>query len=397
MKVLLVGNYALDRQPSMLGFTELVETGLQRAGHEARTLSPPIVVGRLSRHLPRFSKWFGYLDKLVLFPPLLRIAERNADIVHICDHSNALYIPCDKLAPHVVTCHDLLAVRGSRGEETDCSASFLGKWLQRWISAGLTRADTVACVSTATLEDCNRLFPGIRSLELLPLALRYDLQPITEAECLARLNGLPGLDLTKAFVLHVGSSHPRKNREGVLRIFAKSADKLDAQLVFAGKPLTVSQRELAGRLRIADRIVETGAVSNELLAALYGRALAFLFPSRFEGFGWPMIEAQSCGCPVVCSNRAPFPEVAGDTALMRDVEDEGGFSKDIIRLATDKGFRSALIEQGHRNVQRYGPEAMTSKYIALYTRLIESSRGHDNETVALGAPAADGANSRTCW
>jgi glycosyltransferase involved in cell wall biosynthesis len=395
VKVLLVGNYALDRQPSMLGFAGLMKTGLQRAGHEARILSPPIIVGRLSRYAPRFSKWFAYLDKLALFPPLLRTAERSADIVHICDHSNALYIPYDKLVPHVVTCHDLLAVRGSLGEETDCSASFLGKWLQKWISGGLTRADTVACVSSATLGDFDRLFPGIRSLELLPLALRYDLKPITKEESLVRLRALPGLDLSKSFVLHVGSSHPRKNREGVLRIFAKSAERLDAQLVIAGKQLTASQQEMAERLGIADRVVEAGAVSNELLAALYGRALAFLFPSRFEGFGWPIIEAQSCGCPVVCSNRAPFPEVAGDTALMRDVEDEGGFSEDIIRLAMDKGFRSTVVQQGLRNVQRYSPEAMTSKYVALYTRVIESSRGHEAETVKLCAPTAGSANSQT--
>jgi glycosyltransferase involved in cell wall biosynthesis len=371
VKILLVSNYLLDRQHSMLGFALLMEQGLREAGHDVRTLHPPVVFGRLGRWLPVASKWLAYMDKFLLLPPLLREAARRADLVHICDHSNAIYVPRKRRIPHVVTCHDLLAVRGGLGEQTDCPASTLGTLLQRWIVRGLMRADGLACDSTATLEDANRLLVGRRQPpELLPIALKYDYKPVAERERLERLKDITWLDRTKSFVLHVGSSLRRKNREGILRVFARVVQKADLQLVFAGKSLEPSQRQLAAQLNVLDRVVETGEISNELLLALYGSALAFFFPSRFEGFGWPVIEAQSCGCPVVCSNREPLPEVAGDSALMRDAEDEEGFAEDILRLSTDARLRSGLIEKGYQNVLRYRPETMISRYVSFYERVL---------------------------
>jgi glycosyltransferase involved in cell wall biosynthesis len=375
VKILLVANYRPDRQPSMLGFASLMEQGLKNAGHRVQKAHPPVVFGRLARWLPVASKWLGYLDKFVLFPPLLRQAARDADIVHICDHSYAMYARKGRRIPYVVTCHDLLAVRGGFGEQTDCPASPFGRILQRWIVRGLRRADGVACDSTATLVDATRFLSASgRALELLPLALRYDYKPLSESERGERLKAVSGLDPNKPFVLHVGSSQRRKNREGVLRVFARIADKVDAQLVFAGKFLEPAQRQLAAQLKVLDRIVETGEISNELLIALYGGALVFFFPSRFEGFGWPIIEAQSCGCPVVCSDGGPFPEVAGDSALMRDVEDEGGFAADIVRLATDANLRAVVTQKGLQNTLRYRPEQMISKYVAFYERVLASAR-----------------------
>jgi glycosyltransferase involved in cell wall biosynthesis len=371
VKILLVGNYVLDRQHSMLGFALLMEQGLREAGHDVRTLHPPVVFGRLGRWLPVASKWLAYMDKFLLLPPLLREAARRADVVHICDHSNAMYVPQNRRIPHVVTCHDLLAVRGGLGEETDCPASPLGTLLQRWIVRGLMRADGLACDSTSTLEDANRLLAGRRQPpELLPIALKHVYKPVAERERLERLKDATWLDRTKSFVLHVGSSLRRKNREGILRVFARVVQKADLQLVFAGKPLEPSQRQLAAQLNVLNRIVEAGEISNELLLALYGSALVFFFPSRFEGFGWPVIEAQSCGCPVVCSDREPLPEVAGDSALMRDAEDEEGFAADILRLSTDARLRSGLIEKGYQNVLRYRPETMISRYVSFYERAL---------------------------
>ena len=371
MKVLLVGNYVPERQQSMLGFTKLMENGLTRAGHTVRTLHPPVMFGRLNPHFPSASKWLAYLDKILVLPPLLRGATRGVDIVHICDHSNAIYVPKKRQVPYVVTCHDLLAVRGGLKEQTDCPASRFGVLLQRWILRGLLRADGLACDSTATLEDARRLLGDReRPPELLPIALRYDYKPVAERDCSAQLQLVRGLDLSKPFILHVGSSIRRKNREGVLRVFAEVAEKFDAQLVFVGKPLEPSQIELAGNLNLTARIVQAGEVPDKLLSALYSRALVFFFPSRFEGFGWPIIEAQSCGCPVICSNSGPLPEVAGGSALMRNVDDEEGFAFEIVRLSSDTKLRASLIEKGFQNVRRYRPETMISRYVSLYMRVL---------------------------
>src|ERR1051326_735523 len=132
----------------MLGFTGLMEQGLKNAGHDVQTLYPPVVFGRVGQRVPAASKWLGYIDKLALLPLLLNKAVHEADIVHICDHSNAVYVPAKRQTPFVVTCHDLLAVRGGLGEQTDCPATPMGSLLQRWILRGLARADGLACDST---------------------------------------------------------------------------------------------------------------------------------------------------------------------------------------------------------------------------------------------------------
>ena len=242
LKILLVGNYLPDRQHSMLGFTGLMEQGLKNAGHDVHTLYPPVVFGKVGQRIPAAGKWLGYIDKLALLPPLLNKAVHEADIVHICDHSNAVYVPAKRQTPFVVTCHDLLAVRGGLGEQTDCPATPMGSLLQRWILRGLARADGLACDSTATLNDAIRLLPPRQQpTELLPIALKYDYHPLSEEQSQQELRKISGLDLSKPFILHVGSSLRRKNREGILRTFAKVGDKTNVQLVFAGRPLEASK------------------------------------------------------------------------------------------------------------------------------------------------------------
>ncbi len=102
-----------------------------------------------------------------------------------------------------------------------------------------------------------------------------------------------------------------------------------------------------------------------MLEALYNCATAFLFPSRFEGFGWPIIEAQACGCPVICSDRAPLAEVAGDAGLIHPVEDEEGFAAEIIRL-TDPEERALWSARSLRNAERFSTDQMIAEYISVY-------------------------------
>ena len=167
------------------------------------------------------------------------------------------------------------------------------------------------------------------------------------------------------FVLHVGSNLRRKNREGVLRIFARCKARWNGLLVFAGEPLSDPLRALGRQLGVLDRIVEVPDATSELLEALYNCATAFLFPSRFEGFGWPIIEAQACGCPVLCGDRAPLPEVAGDAGLIHPVEDEESFAAEIISL-TDPGVRAAWSEKSLHNAQRFSTERMIAEFISAY-------------------------------
>lgn len=368
--VLLIGNYPLDRQQSMQRFATMMLRGLVAAGIPAEIAAPAPVLGKLFGIRNFLGKWLAYIDKFILFPRQLRTRLRQrAAVVHICDHSNAMYAVDIGKTPVVVTCHDLIAVRSALGEELHCPVSFTGRLLQRWILRSLRRADAVVCVSNATRDDAEQLVSRNQpspKLEVISNGLNYPYRKLPESEALARLKNTSGI--TQPFILHVGSNLPRKNRDGVLRIFARTKDKWNARLVFAGDVLDSEQLSLAERLEIRDRIVQIKDAPDHLLEALYNCAVALLFPSLSEGFGWPIIEAQACGCPVVCSNLAPMPETAGDAGLFHDVTDEAGFADDILRL-NDPAERAVWSEKSLRNAERFSTAKMISGYIDIYRSL----------------------------
>ncbi len=370
MNIALIGNYAPDGQESMRRYTDVLSAALRAAGHGVSVASPKPVLNRARRPAVGASKWLGYLDKYCFGLGEISAATRGADVVHICDHSNAPYVPRNAPTPYVVTCHDLLAVRGALGEDTDCPASPLGRVLQGSILRGLKRAAAVACVSSATQADARRLLNGYGGeLLLTPNALNYPYRVLEAEETAARLASVDGLASNAPYVLHVGSNLRRKNRECVLHALAELAPHWPGYGVLAGQPLTAELRALASRLGVAHRIVEVVKPTNELLEALYNGALALLFPSRFEGFGWPVVEAQAAGCPVICADRAPFPEVAGDAAILCDADDHAAFARNVLSLAESSARREELRVRGLRNAGRYGRAEWAEQFVALYRRL----------------------------
>jgi len=371
--VLLIGNYPLDRQQSMQRFANMMLRGLNNSGIAATLIVPQPLFGKFRWAGNFVTKWLGYIDKFILFPRKLRsiVAKQRLSVIHICDHSNAMYGAWVKDTPVVVTCHDLLAVRGALGEETNCPASLTGKILQRWILRGLRSADEVVCDSQATETDARRLVSrgnASPKIELVRLGLNYPFRQLPAAEVSARLAKVPNFNPDVPFAVHVGSNLRRKNRDGALRIFARTKDKWRGQLVFVGDPLTPELVSVAKNLEISDRVSQVPDASDELLEALYNRALALLYPSRFEGFGWPVIEAQACGCPVVCSNSGPLPEAAGDAGLFHDPDNEAGFAADLLRLL-DPAQRAVWSEKSLRNAERFSTTRMISQYIDIYRNL----------------------------
>jgi glycosyltransferase involved in cell wall biosynthesis len=136
-------------------------------------------------------------------------------------------------------------------------------------------------------------------------------------------------------------------------------------MVFAGQKLTPALRSLGEELGMLERIVEVENPPNEVVEALYNAALVLLFPSRFEGFGWPIIEAQACGCPVICARREPMSEVGGEAALAADPSDEAAMAAALLRL-TNPAERAHWSEKSLRNAARFTVDEMIGRYLALY-------------------------------
>jgi glycosyltransferase involved in cell wall biosynthesis len=373
---ILIGNYPPDRQESMIRFTDLLAVGLRSRGMTVEVVTPqPMLLGNKAHPGRGIAKWLGYVDKWILFPLTLRRLVRKrwrkfGDQIyyHICDHSNAPYLAHLPKERAAITCHDVLAIRGALGHpEAYCSASRTGIVLQRWILKHLSSAQRIACVSRRTLIQLCELsgsdHPG-SGWKVVHNALNAEFKKIDKFKALQILEQ-NGIAIPQPFVLHVGSNLPRKNRRLLLQMSQQGDLSWSGNICFAGEPMDQLLFEEAKSLGITERVYSAAKPDHKTLCALYSLAHALVFPSFSEGFGWPIIEAQACGVPVIASNLDPLIEVGGGAARHADPQDAKSFAA-ALRTLDDPAIRQALIEKGHKNTARFGLMSMVDKYLELH-------------------------------
>jgi glycosyltransferase involved in cell wall biosynthesis len=360
-RILIIGNYPADLQQSMARFAALLVRIYQPSSQVSLVL-PPVIIARLPGIPALVRKYLAYIDKLVLFPLWLFLRVHEFDLVHIADHSNAFYAFFCFSTKTIVTCHDLLAVRGAMGDHTSaCSASIFGIWLQRLVMAGLRRSDAIAFVSHATFCDYERLGRAgpTQRYAVIPNPLNAPFTPDAAAFELSdsELALLP----PRPYLLMVGSALPRKNRALTLQLLQYLGECSPYTLVFAGDPLTSGEQFFRLSHPLGTRIRSISRPSHALLNWLYCHASALLFPSFAEGFGWPIIEAQTCGCPVIASSTTSIPEVAGAGALYADPMDVGSFAAHV-HFLEDPAERARMIRLGLNNTNRYASDLIEDAY-----------------------------------
>jgi glycosyltransferase involved in cell wall biosynthesis len=330
MRILVVANYPPDRQNSMARYAALLHSELLKRGHAAEVVQPRPIATTLVRSGSRIFHWLAYLDKFVFFPPLLWLRARHADIVHVCDHSNSFYLRWTGNTPNLITAHDALAIRSGLGQIPQNPTRWSGVRLQHWILRGLRHAQRIVCVSDKTRRDFEALLPNGPEMTVIPNPLSEYFRP-ARAQDVKGMRATLGLAAEDEYLLHVGKDSWYKNRPGALRIFAelrKHPRSSRVKLIMAGAPLPKALRSIATE---PASVIECAAPTDEQLRALYTGALALLFPSFEEGFGWPILEAQACGCPVITSDRPPMRGVAGNAAILIDPEDAPAAAKEIAR------------------------------------------------------------------
>lgn len=356
----------------MQGFAAALEKGLLFHGIEVRHIASKMRLARWKWVRGGIKKWLGYVDKYVLFLPEMKRAAAWADIVHVCDQGNGMYLPFLPSVPHLVTCHDMLAIRAAQGEFPLWPTGAAGKIYQRLILSGLNRSQHMACVSEATRQDALRLtsLPP-EALRVIPNGLYQDFSPMTESESEPLLATL-GLAKDQRFLLHVGGDQPYKNRPMTLEIFheLQANGVEDIALVLAGRPLSAEMLTTIQRLELTDRVVECSNPTHFQLRALYSRAEGLLFPSLEEGFGLPILEAQASGCPVFTSNRSPMTEVGGSAAVYFDPLQPIEAARIIARSLP---IREDLKIAGRENARNYTYDRMISSYLAAYEAILSGS------------------------
>jgi glycosyltransferase involved in cell wall biosynthesis len=175
------------------------------------------------------------------------------------------------------------------------------------------------------------------------------------------------------YVLYVGNLTKRKNIELALRGFANVAERYpDLRFVLVG-PSVFRQTHvgaIAAALGIADRVVLTGSVADDDLPMLYSRARAFLFPSFYEGFGLPVLEAMACGAPVIASNVTSLPEVVGDAGLLIDPHSTDEMTAALDRVLSDEPLRAGLREKGFRRAAAFTWDKTAQQTLDVYRAVL---------------------------
>ena len=380
LTVLLIGNYGYDCQESMRRFAELLHRELPKHGIRTELIRPEPWIGRLKPSPVGIGKWLGYVDKFFIFPFVLRkkiralretIARSSVEvrdlIVHICDHSNAHYVHHIHNVPHIVMCHDLIAIRAAMGEFSNIRIKWTGRIYQRLIVSGMKRARNIAFDSEATLGDCERIIGKSKGFfGTIHIPINYPYSPMDNVlaeECLNKIH----IKKTCRFILHVGTEVWYKNRLGVMSIFSRISD-LSLKLIMVGPPINP---EFTRRYGIEERVHTCQNLSNETLQALYSRAECLLFPSIEEGFGWPIVEAQACGCPVVTTIRRPMTEVGGEAAVYIDpaMEDVAAAAVESV-LSRSRAERAAWKERGLKNAARFSTVRIIGALVNAYDCVI---------------------------
>lgn len=302
--------------------------------------------------------------RYVGYPRRARAALRSArpSLLHVLDHSSAHL--CRVAGPAVVTCHDM-----AHYEHPELGVAQQALW--RWRVAGMKRARRVVTVSAHVARQVE-IFLGVPKEKIVVnpngLSPAFGPGPVDEPvpPALAPWKGRHPL------VLHVGSNLGRKNLPVLIRALGlMRKEGWDPVLVKAGAGL--ADDGLGGELEAAglqNRVCELGVLDQQQLAVVYRACDVLSFPSLVEGFGWPTIEAQACGLPVVLARATCMEEVGGAGALYHDPHDAGALAGRLKEILGSPEVRAALVERGKANAARFTWSAHAQRLAGVYAEVL---------------------------
>lgn len=238
----------------------------------------------------------------------------------------------------------------------------------RGIRLAIERADALIVVSESTRHDLERMGAPADRIVVTHEAADPAMAPVQDADRLEAVRRR--YDLPERFVLFVGSMEPRKNLLRLLEAFAALGPALrrEYRLVVAGAQgwLNDSVRERVQKLGLEGSAHFPGYVRQDDLAAVYSLATVFAYPSLWEGFGLPVVEAMACGTPVLTSSVSSLPEVAGDAAVLVPPTDVDAIADGLARLLEDAALRADLAGRGQRRAARFSWERCARETLAVY-------------------------------
>lgn len=368
MKVALFRDIKEENWPSMELYADRLSEHLSEFYGSQVEISPvrvgPLVPGVRGKFLTASI----YASRVLKYPVIARF--NQGDLNHIVDHSYAQLVHFLDRRRTIVTCHDLapLALRDTLPKR---SAS-LALW--DWALRGMLKAEKIIADSENTRQDIILFtdYPADQ-IEVIHPGVEEAFKPIVDGDALERVRERLGIP-RQAIVLHVGHCSQRKNIQGILMAFKELARGYpnSVRFVQVGGVFSRDQRELIDKLDLRAHVTQINQVAFSDLPLLYNLADVFVFPSHYEGFGFPPLEAMACGTPVVCSNVSSLPEVVGDAAITVSPVDHRGLASAVAKLLGDGEFRKVMITKGLARASVFTWQECARRTFAVYEEVQRS-------------------------
>ncbi len=312
---------------------------------------------------PLNDRWLYRLWHRARLPLPVELFAGRGDLYHATDFVLPPVTPGKRT---VLTVHDLTFERAP-----DAAPPQLLRFLKRVVPQAVRRAHHLIADSQATARDLMALY-DVRPERITVIYSGVDarFRPVDAPSPASSFapGGAP-------FVLTVGTLQPRKNHLTLVRAFAQVAPQLpDLHLVIAGGKGWMYDQVIAevARLDLGERVRFIGFVDDADLPDLYRAARVFAFPSLYEGFGLPPLEAMACGVPVVASNASSLPEVMGDAGLLVDPLDVDGLAEALVRAAADDAWRAQAIARGLARARQFTWRRAAEQLLAVYDALLSA-------------------------
>ena len=345
-------------------------TGDRNSGGFVRWWTQPVDPSRVVLPDPLHGP-HKYAARHFFYPWRVRREAKRADLVHILDHSYAHMLPSAKKRPVVVTVHDLMPVIVLRSPTDGWREGVRNRFLRQALKA-LRHADAYI-VGTEWLKGELATWLGDdRRIKVVPFGVdRAFFGESTSARERGRRDWRIPED---AFVvLHVGSTVDRKNVPLVINTVARLRQHSETYLLQVGGGFTAEQEQLIDRLDLRRAVRRVNAADETTLRRAYRAADVLLFPSLYEGFGFPVLEAFASGLPVVTSGAGGLKEVGGDAAVVVEGRDPAAYVQALDELSEDADAREDLIQKGWARARQFTWQKTAAQTAEVYRELLARS------------------------
>ncbi len=316
------------------------------------------------RPAPVDERWLYRLWYRLRLPLPVQMVTGRLDLFHSPDF---VLPPAAGRMPTLLTVHDLSFVH-----YPDTFPANLVAYLNRVVPWSVRRATHILADSGATRRDLMDIWQVPSSkITVLYSGVNDAFRPVTDGKMLTAVRQRYQLG-HEPYLLSVGTVQPRKNYQMLIRAFRPIAEKWPHNLIIAGGKGWLYQEMMAEAAKqgVDGRVRFIGFVDDVDLPALYSGADLFLFPSIYEGFGLPLLEAMGCGVPVITANISSLPEVAGAAAVQLSPHKQPDWSAAMADLLRDEDGRTRLIQAGFEQVKKFSWQRAAMELLAIYDALL---------------------------